>query len=182
MTRALITPADPDNYNTPQPVELTWKIRKAVFDISGFQWTTDQKRIFDGGTKSIGISGLPAGVHVAYEGNEASDAGTYTAKAVFTVDDTDNFTAPEPEEVTWEVASSAIDLRGIRWDYSAPFTYDGSEKEILLAGLPEGVTASYTGNVASEAGEYQAEAILSAPEDSNFHDTKILGKIWRIYT
>ena len=180
VTRALITPADPDNYNTPQPVELTWKIRKAVFDISGFQWTTDQKRIFDGGTKSIGISGLPAGVHVAYEGNEASDAGTYTAKAVFTVDDTDNFTAPEPEEVTWEVASSAIDLRGIRWDYSEPFTYDGSEKEILLAGLPEGVTASYTGNVASEAGEYQAEAVLSAPEDSNFHDTKILGKIWRI--
>lgn len=180
VTRALITPADPDNYNTPEPAELSWDIRKAVFDISGFHWTTDQKRVFDGGMKSVGISGLPAGVHVSYEGNEAADAGTYRARAVFTVDDTDNFEAPEPEEVTWEVASSGIDLSGIRWDYSAPFVYDGSEKEVLLEGLPAGVEARYTGNVASEAGEYRAEAVLTAPEDGNFHDTKILGKFWKI--
>ncbi len=179
-TRAFITPLDPDNFNTPQPKELTWEIRKAVFDITGSFWDTDQERIFDGAGKFVQMKGLPAGVSVSYEGNEAIEAGEYRAKAVFAVEDTSNFVPPQPREVTWNIEPAAIDLKGIRWDYSDPFTYDGSEKQILLTGLPEGVTAEYTGNVASEAGEYAARAELIPPEGSSFHRTPILGKVWRI--
>lgn len=180
ITRAHITPKDPANFNTPQPVQLKWEIRKAVFDISGASWDEDRKPLFDGGSKVIGIKGLPEGVHVSYEGNEATEAGSYLAKAVFTVDDPDNYLPPQPEEYSWQIQPAAIDLAGVRWDYEKAFTYDGSEKEVLLTGLPEGVTAQYTGNVASEAGEYAAEAVLLPPEGSSFHETKILGRIWRI--
>lgn len=180
VTRAVITPKDPDNYNTPQPVEYHWEIRKAVFDISGFSWNDRKSRIYSGEPRSVEISGLPEGVHVAYEGNEATEAGNYQARAVFTVDDTANYLPPQPEELSWGIQEAPIDLAGIRWDYREPFVYDGSEKEIVLKGLPEGVSARYSGNVASEAGEYSAEAVLLPPEGSSYHETKILGKVWKI--
>ncbi|MBQ9015677.1 MAG: BspA family leucine-rich repeat surface protein [Firmicutes bacterium] len=180
VCRAHITPKDPDNFNTPQPLELRWEIRKAVFDISDSFWEEDAQRIFDGTTKSIGLRGLPEGIRVSYEGNEATDAGSYRAKAVFAVEDTDNFLPPPSREISWDVAPAAIDLSGITWSYSRPFVYDGSEKEIVLQGLPEGVTARYTGNVASDAGEYAAQATLIPPEGSSFRETKILGRVWRI--
>ena len=180
VARAVITPVDPDNYNTPQPLEFPWEIRKAVFDISDSFWNEAEKRVFDGSTKAVALCNLPEGVEVSYVGNEATDAGEYHAKAVFTVKDTDNFLPPQPREITWSVTPSPIDLSGVVWDYAGAFTYDGSEKEVVLRGLPEGVTARYSGNVASEAGEYAAEAILMPPEGSSFRETKVLGKVWRI--
>lgn len=179
VTTAHIRPVDPDNFNTTQPVKLTWEIRKAVFNIDGAFWD-ESRRVFDGDGKSISLMGLPEGVHVHYEGNEATEAGTYQAKAVFTIDDTDNFTPPDPMTISWDISPAAIDLSGICWDYSGPLTYDGSEKEILLQGLPEGVTARYSGNVASDAGEYTASAVLLPPEESNYRETEILGRVWRI--
>ena len=180
LCRAHIIPKDPGNYNTPKPQEFRWEIHKAVFDISGSFWDDAEDRVFDGRTKGICLRDLPEGIRVSYEGNEATDAGSYTAKAVFAVEDTDNYLPPQPQEYSWGVAPAAIDLNGVTWGYSKPFVYDGSEKEIVLRGLPEGVTAQYTGNVASEAGEYSAQAVLIPPEDSSFRETKILGKVWRI--
>ena len=180
VTRALISPVDPDNFNTPQPAQFRWEIRKAVFDISGFSWAGDLARTFDGENKLIEITDLPEGVHVSYEGNRANAAGRYHAKAVFSVDDTTNYLPPQPEEIEWNVDYAPLDLSGVHWNYPGPFTYDGSEKEIRLAGLPEGVTAEYTGNIASDAGEYSAQAELIPPEDSSFRRTKILGQVWRI--
>ncbi|MBQ9059544.1 MAG: BspA family leucine-rich repeat surface protein [Firmicutes bacterium] len=180
LCKAHITPTDPDNFNTPKAQELHWEIHKAVFDISDSFWDDEQRRIFDGTAKGIRLRNLPEGVRVSYEGNEATEAGSYRAKAVFAVEDTDNFLPPQPKEFSWDVAPAAIDLSGISWNYREPFVYDGSEKEIILQGLPEGVTARYTGNVASEAGEYSAQAVLIPPEESSFRETEILGKVWRI--
>ena len=41
-------------------------------------------------------------------------------------------------------------------------TYDGTQQEIVVKGtLPKGVTVSYTGNKGTDAGEYEATAVLS---------------------
>ncbi|MBQ8166700.1 MAG: hypothetical protein IJZ96_06670, partial [Lachnospiraceae bacterium] len=56
-----------------------------------------------------------------------------------------------------EVVKTTIDMSKVSWDYSTAFTYDGTEKKVVLKGLPEGVTATYTGNVATEAGKYTAK-------------------------
>ncbi len=180
VTTAHITPLDPQNFNTPQPVQHRWEIRKAVFDISGFYWEEDGPLVYDGTARRFGMKGLPEGIRVSYEGNEAVEAGTYQAKAVFAVEDTDNYIAPSPEEINWSIEPAFLDLTGVSWDYETPFTYDGSEKEILLKGLPEGVTARYSGNVASDAGEYSAQAVLVPAEGTSYKETPILGKIWRV--
>ena len=179
-TRAFITPLDENNYKVPDPIEFTWDIRKAVFDISGAVWDAARKRVFDGEDKTVHLENLPAGVSASYQGNEGVDAGTYRAKAYFTVEDTDNYLAPDPMEVCWDIDPAPLDLSGVRWDYKKPFVYDGSEKRIMLTGLPEGVTARYEGNVASGAGEYAAKAVLIPPKDSSFRETEILGQVWRI--
>lgn len=45
---------------------------------------------------------------------------------------------------------------------SATYDYDGAEKELLVSGtLPEGVSVSYTNNSATNAGQYNATAVLS---------------------
>ncbi len=56
-----------------------------------------------------------------------------------------------------EVVKTTIDMSKVSWDYSTAFTYDGTEKKVVLKGLPEGVTATYTGNVATEVGKYTAK-------------------------
>lgn len=51
-----------------------------------------------------------------------------------------------------------FDVSTVKWDYTAPFTYDGTTKKVELTGLPEGLSATYTNNEATEPGDYTAQA------------------------
>lgn len=75
-----------------------------------------------------------------------------------------------------------LDLSKAAWNYKEAFTYDGSAKTVELTGLPEGLTAAYTGNTATEPGTYTAQvtfsydkAIYNAPDVS-----KISSLQWQI--
>ncbi|MBQ9430830.1 MAG: SUMF1/EgtB/PvdO family nonheme iron enzyme, partial [Kiritimatiellae bacterium] len=59
-----------------------------------------------------------------------------------------------------KIEKAAYDMSGVKWDYDGAFTYDGAEKTVTLTGLPDGVTAEYAGNVATNAGGYTATAEL----------------------
>ena len=63
--------------------------------------------------------------------------------------------------IAFAIGTATIDLGGAKWDYSAAFTYNASAHTVALTGLPAGVTASYTGNSATNAGKYSAEATFS---------------------
>ena len=53
---------------------------------------------------------------------------------------------PGGEETT-DPEKSNYDMSGVEWDYTAAFTYDGTEKSVSLTGLPAGVTVKeYSGN------------------------------------
>ncbi len=51
-------------------------------------------------------------------------------------------------------------IEGVTFD-SAEYTYDGTEKTIIAQNIPEGITAIYKNNKATDAGEYNAEITLS---------------------
>lgn len=54
-----------------------------------------------------------------------------------------------------------VDITGITFE-DATYTYDGTEKSILVTGeLPEGVVVKYTNNKGTNAGTYNAEAKLT---------------------
>ena len=63
---------------------------------------------------------------------------------------------------TLTVTKAAYDMSGVAWDYSAPFEYDGRRKSVSLVGLPDGVSASYSGNAATRPGKYEAAATFTS--------------------
>ncbi|HSK68478.1 MAG TPA: leucine-rich repeat protein [Candidatus Limnocylindria bacterium] len=52
-------------------------------------------------------------------------------------------------------------MSGARWDYNAPFMYDGTQRTVTVTGLPAGVTVkAYEGNTAADIGSYHATVTL----------------------
>ena len=61
---------------------------------------------------------------------------------------------PNPDEPTLK------DITGVTFK-SVSFDYDGQEKTVTVSGtIPSGVTVSYSGNKGTDAGEYNASAVL----------------------
>ena len=141
----------------------TLTINKASYDVSGII-LPGLTKTYDGKAVSVSVDGkLPSGVSVSYiykdaEGNEVesvSDAGTYTAWAIFS-GDSDNYHPINPISSNIEIRQSSVS--GISFA-DARFDYDGTEKSIFITGtLPEGVTVTYEGNGQIEKGTYTVTA------------------------
>lgn len=167
------------NFNAPEPEKFNWSIEKASHDMSGVSWEYNNSFTYDGTPKRVELSGIPEGVSVSYEGNTATDAGSYTAVAVFGADDSD-FRAPDSMKCEWTIDKADLDIRRMRWDYSQPFVYDGSVRNVKLEGVPETLNVTYSGNSASDAGCYTAHAEFEPKDPSNYNNASIKDCKWRI--
>ncbi len=172
---------DPQNYEIPEPMPpYEWEIAKGRYDMSRAGWVYDNEPVYDGTEKSVSVAGLPEGVCAICSDNVFTDAGKYTASAVIIINDVDNYEVPSVDDFQWQIAKGEYDMSGAVWDYSGPFTYDGSEKNISLTGLPEGVTAELSGNRATDAGVYTAEADLVISDPDNYNVPSVRGCKWKI--
>jgi hypothetical protein len=70
-------------------------------------------------------------------------------------------------------------MSGARWEGTFRSVYDGSEKSVYIAGLPEGVTPVYSGNAAVNAGSYSASVEFECDTD-NYHKPSMDGCEWSI--
>lgn len=111
---------------------------------------------YDGNEHSVLIDGiLPEGVNVAYSGNTATAAGSYTATATLSGE------GYEPLILTATLTVKKATITGITFPGDT-YSYDGNEHSVLIVGnLPEGVNASYSGNTATFPGSYNASVTLS---------------------
>ena len=81
-----------ENYNAVTAT-ADFTITKATYNMTGVKFE-DASYTYDGSEKTLTISGtLPTGVTVAYENNKLTNAGSVTAKAKFTIADSDNYCA-----------------------------------------------------------------------------------------
>ena len=125
---------------------------KADYDMSAVRWDYDGLKPYNGREKSVLLEQLPNGVTAAYTGNEATDAGTYTARAVLSVSDPANYNTPAVSDCIWAINKADYDMSGVSWDYTeGSLVYDGSRKTIKLSGLPESVTVTYSDNSRTKA-------------------------------
>jgi hypothetical protein len=168
------------NYEQPFIVDLSWSIGKAAYDMSGASWDYKSPFTYGGTEKTLQITGLPAGVTVAsYAGNTATNAGNYTASVTLTYDAA-NYEQPLIADLSWAIGKAAYDMSGASWDYTIPFTYDGTGKTVLVTGLPAGVTAaSYTGHAATDAGAYTASVTFTY-DATNYEQPVIADLPWSI--
>lgn len=118
---ARISIGDP-NY-TFRESTTEFEIKKADYDMSAVSWSATSFT-YDGSKKSVIVQGLPRGVRVVgYEGDVASEAGKYTARATLSWDKT-NYNDPVMPAHTWEILPANYDLSGFRF-IASTFVYDG---------------------------------------------------------
>lgn len=102
---------------TTDDIVLNWGITKGTYNMSAAQWNYTSPFIWDGTEKTVSVTGLPTGVTVSsYTGNQASQPGNYTAKAVLGYD-TDNYNAVEMPDLSWSIVADFPGLNIVNlWD------------------------------------------------------------------
>ena len=158
-----------ENYEIVGTVaDLAWEIEKAELDVTGLEWKYEAAFTYDGTEKEVTLEGSVSGVEVSVSGNKATNAGTYTAVATLSYDE-DNYTLKgQVSNLEWTINKAQINISGLEWNYSGPFTYDENVKKVELVNVPEGVTVVYTNNEKSEVGVYTATANISLVDEANY--------------
>lgn len=177
---ASFTLDDEDNYVQPEPMVLSWVIEKAAFDMSNVNWTYERAFTYSGSAHVVTLFNLPEGVWADYEQNVAIDVGTYEARATFGINNSDNYIIPEPRSCQWEIAKANLDMTRAHWNYQNPLVCNGEAHEVVLTGLPEGITVSYQGNTETYAGIYEASAEIIPNDDWNFNAPKVRNLRWEV--
>ena len=171
---------DERNYERPEVATCHWLIRKSPVDLTGISWDYEKSFTYDGSEKRVFVNEVPRGTRVEYSNAGASQAGTYVAAAEIVPDDSDNLIKGRLENLTWRIERGDYDMSHARWDYEKPFVYDGSEQRVVIKGLPEGVSASYRGNVATNAGDYRATVTFTVADEHNFNIPEMEDLEWSI--
>ena len=171
---------DEKNYEAPELASCHWVVDKSPLDISAVRWNYENPFKYDGTEKKVELIGLPEGAHVNYSNDTATAAGTYVAAAEIVPDDTDNLSKSRMENLSWRIDKGDYDMSHVYWDYEKPFTYDGSERKVVVKGYPEGVTPVYRGNSAKAAGQYEAEVTFKVEDRKNFNVPVFESLKWEI--
>ena len=132
---------------------------------------------YDGTEKEIVISGqLPNGAVIQYTNNKATNAGTYSAKVVISCEGYKTITL----EAKLTISKLNYDMSNVKWNYEKAFTYDGTVKEVIVTGLPQGVTVkSYKNNKATDVGNYTASVEFNY-DTVNHNAPSIANLNWKI--
>ncbi len=174
---AEIYASDSDYVWVGENVELKWEIKPLEIDLSKFKWdyNSEEPAVYDGEEHKVELSDTPAGIIWIYTDNVNVGAGEYVSSA-----------EPDPNALTnnnysfkgevpdckWQIkkATLSADVSG-EWNYTEAFVYNTEERRIELV-LPEdfaeGISVSYSGNAATNAGQYTATATLTALDADNF--------------
>ena len=146
--------------------EIIVGIGKGSIDMSAVRWSYTNPFTYDGTEHTVTLENLPELVTAAITGDKGTNAGTYTAKASFTYD-ADNYELTNTvDDLSWTINKAQIDMSEVKWSYTNPFTYDGTEHTVTLENLPELVTAAITGDKGTNAGTYTAKATFSYDADN----------------
>ena len=171
VASATLVPNDTVNFEAPKISGCTWAINKAELSLTDVAWTSDENFVYDGNPKTVEIvSYLGDNVNVEYIDNVETNAGRYYSKAEFTAVDDANFSAPPAIGYSWVIDKASYDMSGVHWDYTAPFTYDGSPKSVRLVNVPSGVKVTYRNASAVDAGDYNAVAQFRVADPDNYYD------------
>ena len=135
-------------------VACTEEEDKEIFGVTFEDLTVD----YDGNPHSITVTGkLPAGVSVVYGSNTATEPGVYSAIA--TLYGKGYVTVTLSAKLT--IVAPDVDITGVTFE-DITVDFDGDPHELTVSGvLPEGVSVSYSNNVATDAGEYLVTATFS---------------------
>ena len=177
-----------DNYEVIGTVaSCTWEIKKAQIDVSGYTWNYTSAFTYDGSEKSVSLNaGVNSKLEVAYTGDKATNASSYTAKVVLTVKEADasNYEiVGSVQDLSWTINKAQINLSSFTWG-TTEFTYDGSLKTVALTNADATkLSIDYANNTATNAGSYNATVTITLRNEyaNNYEITgSVAAKAWKI--
>ena len=121
------------------------------------------------------VSSLPEGTMISYTNNVGTNAGIYNASVKLSKDGYEDLVL----NAQLTINKLSYDVSQMEWNYDTAFDYNGTEKEVVLTGVPTGVTVSYSGNKATNAGNYTASATFSY-DTVNYNEISINNLSWKI--
>ncbi|MBR2930104.1 MAG: leucine-rich repeat protein [Clostridia bacterium] len=157
------------NYEPIADMTATLRITKLLYDMDGVS-LSGATVTYDGTSKMPTLEGsVPAGVSVSYtvvdedgnEVNEVVNVGTYTVTASFEVGSDYEPIEPMTATVVVRKASVSVSFKDVT------FGFDGTEKSILVEGLPSFVEATYEGNGRIAPGVYKVTVTFAASDNYN---------------
>ncbi|MBQ7307944.1 MAG: InlB B-repeat-containing protein, partial [Clostridia bacterium] len=177
------------HYNAPKLGEYywEWKINKKSYDIN-YSWNYTTAFSYNGMIRSVKINdipNLPIGLKISYIDNEKIDAGEYVAKCIFdqsTLENNNYYYNFIGTDLVWRIEKISLDF-DCRWNYSEPFVYDGTQKEVKIDGeFPYGIKLVYQddSNKATNVGKYTAKATFEYNENNVDLYSVVLDLEWEI--
>ena len=138
---------------------------------------SDKTVNYNGQEHKIVISGnIPQGAMVKYNNNTATNAGEYAATASISMEGYETLNL----KATLKINKIDYDMSNAKWDYSNPFLYDGQEKQVLVTGLPQGVSVkAYHNNKKTNIGTYIASVDFNY-DTVNYNVPKFSDLTWNI--
>ena len=160
-------------YGGLTPVNIKLVVEPFIVDFTGTKWN-DAEYVYNGKEQVIELVNLPVAIPkevLTYSNNTQTNAGSYEVGV--SVIDSKNYSILNYDHsldtFEWTINKLVVDLTDQPWNYSEPFTYDGTDKEIELVDLPEGLEVEYSNNVQKNAGTYTARAtFIPNPDNVEF--------------
>ncbi|MBQ7277212.1 MAG: V-type ATPase subunit [Bacilli bacterium] len=150
-------------------------------------------KVYDGEDAEIYVEVDPAGDYTYqwYKGEELIEGATQATYAVKDVNDSGEYkcvvnsenSSNESGVITVEITKAKINVSGYSWQEGKEFTYDGTEKEVLIPSVDEKLDATYTNNKKTDAGAYEASvafAVKDAYKDNYELEGSVANVQWTI--
>lgn len=113
-----------------------------------------------------------------YSSEKPSNAGNYTVKADFA--ETALYKAATAM-ADFTISKATYDLSGLAWDYNGAFDYNAESKTVTLTGTHHSnLSVTYSGNTATEAGNYTATATFVNQDEDNYNTPVPMTLNWSI--
>lgn len=127
-----------------------WRINKIKLPTS-LEWDYDVQNplVYNGKTQAVLLNVLESyGLNVVYLNQDATNAGTYNAKATVTLkfpqdmyEGENIFVGGKQYSLAWEIKPYEVDFSKVAWNYTSTFIYKENKQtdryEVFLLGLPE---------------------------------------------
>lgn len=179
---AIATVAEEWNYTESSKTAKFSILPRAVSLI----WAAPLNLVYNGQPKvpSATVSGVLSGEECAVEvalsaNNNNIKAGSFTFTAVRLTNS--NYGLPTSKvSPVYTIDKANYNMSSARWNYTAAFDYDGTNKTVTVVGLPSGVTvARYSNNVKTYVGKYTASVVLNY-DTINYNQPIIQDLNWNI--
>jgi hypothetical protein len=150
------------------------------YDLSNVTWAYTGPLTYNGNVQEVllNLNTLPEGVTVLrYESNRQTNAGTYEITVFFNYNEDTHF---EPTlTFTFVIEKAVFNMSNVKWVNEGPFLFDELEKQVVLEGLPAGLTATYTNDRYTNPGTYTTTVVYNY-DSSNYQEVLEPTLTWTI--